>query len=219
MKVMTMLLATSLLISSAAWAQGNSAQGKRTYEVKVTNLTKGQSFTPLLAATHSRAITFFKPGQPASGALADLAEGGATGPLEAWLQSHPQHVLDTTTTMGLLGPGETVVFVIEGNRQYDRFSMAGMLLPTNDTFVAMNAMPLPKKSASRFAIAFDAGTEENDELCANIPGPTCMGAPFSDGQAEGYVYVSNGIHGNGDLSADDYDWRNPVAHVSITRVD
>ena len=68
-------------------------------------------------------------------------------------------------------------------------------------------------------MALDAGTEENDELCMNIPGPTCMGAPFSDGQAEGFVYVSSGIHGQGDLSASEYDWNNHVARVSITRMD
>ena len=95
----------------------------------------------------------------------------------------------------------------------------GLLLPTNDTFVAINSMVLPTKSKGRFAHAFDAGSEENDELCINIPGPTCGGEPFSEGQAEGYVYFGNGIHGNGDLSADEYDWNNPVARILVVRMD
>ena len=96
-----------------------------------------------------------------------------------------------------------------------------MLLPTNDTFVAVNSMSLPKRASSglALALAYDAGSEENDELCVNIPGPHCGGSPFSAGLAEGYVHISRGISGEGDLYASDYDWRNPVAHVSIRRVD
>ena len=33
------------------------------------------------------------------------------------------------------------------------------------------------------------------------------------------LYVSSGIHGQGDLSASEYDWNNHVARVSITRMD
>ena len=36
---------------------------------------------------------------------------------------------------------------------------------------------------------------------------------------EGFVHISNGIHGIGDLAADGYDWDNPVAHVRIVRMD
>ena len=216
MKLMTTILTISLMISGTAWAVDNEIH---TYKVRVTNLTKSVSFTPLLAATHSAGLRFFTFGVPASDALADLAEGGATDPLEMWLLDQPGMVLQTATTSGLLGPGESVVFMIEGDDFYKRFSMAGMLLPTNDAFVAISSIKLPTNGATHFAMALDAGTEENDELCMNIPGPTCMGAPFSDGQAEGFVYVSSGIHGQGDLSASEYDWNNHVARVSITRMD
>jgi hypothetical protein len=225
MRVFLTLLATSLLFSSAAWAQRNSDGGTRTYEVKVTNITKGVIFTPLLAATHTKAVSFFKLGQPANDALEQLAEGGAIGPLEMWLHHHSDDVLDTATNGGLLFPGETVTFEIEGNNQFNYFSMAGMLLPTNDSFVAMNSMPLPKKSGGRFALGFDSGTEDNDENCLNIPGPQCamingfMGDGYVEGGGEGYVFISNGIHGNGDLSDDAYDWRNPVARVTLTWIE
>ncbi len=59
----------------------------------------------------------------------------------------------------------------------------------------------------------------NDELCMHIPGPHCGGSPFSPGLAEGYVHISRGISGEGDLLSSEYDWRNPVAHVAILRVD
>ncbi|MBI5612909.1 MAG: spondin domain-containing protein, partial [Gammaproteobacteria bacterium] len=48
------------------------------YEVTVTNLTRGQSFTPILVATHRPGVALFEPGQPASPELAILAEGGDT---------------------------------------------------------------------------------------------------------------------------------------------
>ena len=35
---------------------------------------------------------------------------------------------------------------------------------------------------------------------------------------EGYIYISNGIRGVGDLDADLRDWRNPGARITITRV-
>ena len=109
--------------------------------------------------------------------------------------------------------------MIEGDDLNNRFSMAGMLLPTNDAFVGIQSMRLPQNGATLFAMAYDAGSEENDELCMNIPGPTCGGTPFSEGHAEGYVYPSPGIHGGGDLTANAHGWSNPAARVTITRMD
>jgi hypothetical protein len=99
-----------------------------------------------------------------------------------------------------------------------RISVAGMLIPTNDTFVALNAATLPRWSQSHTVPAYDAGSEFNDELCANIPGPTCGGAGDSVEDGEGYVHISRGISGIGDLEPSSYDWRNPVARIGIKRV-
>lgn len=213
MKKVITVIAAGLLLSSMVMA-GDT--GTRTYEVTVTNLSKGINFTPLLGVVHNRNISLFELGQPASDELADLAEGGDTGPLQMMLDNSTR-VYDTATTSGLLGPGESVSFMIEGKNSHRLFSLASMLLPTNDAIVAINSVRLPRHGPSTvfFARAYDAGSEINDELCANIPGPTCGGTPFSAGQAEGYVYVSNGIAGNADLSAEEYNWNNPIASVSI----
>ncbi|CAM9150754.1 unnamed protein product, partial [Laminaria digitata] len=63
-----------------------------------------------------------------------------------------------------------------------------------------------------------AGTEENNELCSHIPGPACSATSGNQeaGPGEGYVHVHRGIDGNGDLSAADYDWSNPVAEVIVS---
>ena len=206
------------LLASLAATGTAFAAGERTYEVTVTNITAGQAFTPIIAATHSSSIGFFELGQPASAELEMLAEGGNTMPLEDLLNANPSVVSDVATTSGLLGPGETVTLYIEGKLRHDVLSFAAMLLPTHDTFVAVDSVPLPVKYASTHAVAYDAGTEVNDESCANIPGPYCMGAPYSPEDGEGFVHVANGIQGIGDLPPEMFDWRNPVASVSIRRM-
>ena len=65
-----------------------------------------------------------------------------------------------------------------------------------------------------------AGTEENNELCSHIPGPACdaTSGNAQAGPGEGFVQVHRGFHGvGGELSAEDYDWRNPVAEVYISK--
>ena len=72
----------------------------------------------------------------------------------------------------------------------------------------------------RFLIpAYDAGSEADNELCAYRPGPPCgsVGVRATEG-VEGFVHIHAGIHGGGDLNPATYDWRNPVAKVSIQRI-
>jgi hypothetical protein len=221
------LIMAGMLVSGSTVAdQKDDDDGKdrktHTYAVTITNITAGQSFTPLLVATHSDDVSFFELGEMPSADLADLAEGGKTMGLQMTLDSMPEYVRDTATSdTGLIGPGEDVTVYVIADRDYNRLSLAGMLLPTNDTFVAINSMRLSKKNSAGMALAYDAGSEMNDELCINIPGPQCGGAgvPFSTGLAEGYVHISRGISGEGDLLASDYDWRNPVARVTVVRMD
>jgi hypothetical protein len=192
----------------------------RHFEVTITNLTPGISFTPLLVATHSPRVAMFRPGQAASDALALLAEGGDTAPLRTQLEQSGES-LDSVATSGLLAPGASVKVRVRANGRFDRLSIAGMLLPTNDGFVALNSLDLPWDRAPYTVtlIGYDAGSEPNDERCANIPGPHCGGAGASPGVGgEGFVHVHNGIHGFADLSASTYDWRNPIAQVTIRRV-
>ncbi len=219
MKIMTMAATTAVLVASTSVYAGG--YGKvQTYKVEVTNITKGISFTPILAATHKSSIRYFELGEPASEELSLLAEGGDTGPLAAVLNGMPHKVYATAGTAGLLGPGQSVAFEIESSHRYHYLSFAAMLLPTNDSFVALNTVPLPWFRSSTFlARAYDAGSEPDDELCINIPGPVCGGEGASPGvDGEGYVYISPGIHGEGDLSPAAYDWRDVVAKVVITRV-
>lgn len=209
------ILSAALMISGSLFA-GES----KTYEVTITNLTKGQIFTPVIAATHKSSIAFFELGEPASDELELLAENGATDPLNDLLMSLPGQVQDTSGT-GPIMPGAQATFMIEGSNRFNRLSFASMLLPTNDSFVALNSMELPRHYGSTVVRAYDSGTEYNDELCVSIPGPPiafCQGANVPDDSGEGYVHVSSGVHGIGDTLPAMHDWRNPVAKVTIRRV-
>lgn len=189
------------------------------YEVTITNLTRGQTFTPILVVSHSKGKPVFQLGSPASSELVALAESGNTQPLQdALFASGMAH--DAVSTGALLGPGESVSVMIKSNKDSQYISMASMLLPTNDGFIALNGVHLPKgnRMKSKVSPAYDAGSEVNDELCANIPGPHCGGAALSEEDGEGYVHIHGGIHGIGDLTASDRDWRNPTAKVTIKRM-
>jgi len=195
-----------------------------TYEISITNLTRGQSFTPILAATHRRGVQLFTLGHSASEELATLAEGGNTAPLTGLLESTGK-LADIKTADGLLDPGKTRTISLKANKKARHLSMAAMLIPTNDAFVSLNAVPLPKgrRGVTYYARAYDAGSEPNDELCAHIPGPVCQGEGESpEAGGEGFVHVHAGIHKLGDdlveLNAAERDWRNPVALVRIIRV-
>jgi len=226
-----MILAATLL-STTALADRNAL-----YEVTVTNLTPGQTFTPILVALHDPRQSLFTPGDPASEALGILAEEGDTAPLTEALENAGVPALQITTIFGpdpstpppLTGPGQSASIEVSGPRRRGRLSIAAMLIPTNDTFVSLNSVELPRFGQRTYiALAYDAGTEANDQNCANIPGPRCGGEGVSApaDSDEGFVHVSNGFHELG--SADDlgneilgpmtYDWHNPVAEVTVRRI-
>jgi hypothetical protein len=214
-------LAVPLTAQEASREDAKARQTQR-YEVTVTNLTRGQQFTPLFVVTHRSGVTLFELGSPASSELAMLAEEGDTAPLTQALSANPD-VLDVVTAGPLLDPGASRTVVARTQGSFDHVTVAAMLIPTNDGFFAVNGVEGPRgqKVVTVFSPAYDAGSEVNDETCASIPGPFFeeCGGPGTGGQPsggeEGYVHIHAGIHGIGDLAADRRDWRNPVARITI----
>ena len=214
--LITLLTGTTLLASNS---EGNR-NSQSTYEITITNITRGQTFTPILAASHQHGIRIFSVGQPATAELALLAESGNTVPLAERLRS-TAGVEEVTTADEPLPPGKSVTLQVSAI-QADHVSVAAMLIPTNDTFFALNGVEAPLSEGSMSvhrSPGYDAGSEPNDELCANIPGPVCEGQGEStDVDGEGYVFIQQGIHGIGDLRPAERDWRNPVAQIVIRRI-
>lgn len=213
-------LFTIVVLSIGLQAYAHSVHAKDgMYKVTVTNITRGISITPLMVTTHKRGVQLFDPGKPASRELAMLAEGGDFGPLSAALFAQGV-AYDTATNGALLPPGQSVSVMVKMRDDFDYVSVAAMLLPTNDGFISVNGVrgPESKDTVEIFSPAYDAGSEPNDELCINIPGPTCGGEGFNEGDGEGFVHIHAGIHGTGNLNPAEYDWRNPVARIQIERV-
>ena len=107
---------------------------------------------------------------------------------------------------------------IATDSSFQYVSVTGMLVNSNDSFFLLLNEKIPDSGdVAAHADAWDAGTEKNNESCAEVPGPACNPAGTGSVDEDGVIHISNGIHGNGDLSASTYDWRNPVASVVIRK--
>ena len=218
-KALGALLVSGLIVISSSAQAG----GRATYHVTITNLTNAIIFTPILVASHRKRIDLIELGSPASKELTAIAEAGDTALLETALKD-TKHVADVQNSGSPLFPGKSVTVVVKARHGARRISLAAMMLPTNDGFIALDSVSAPKRGTQTYySPGYDAGTEPNDEMCINIPGPICGGEGLSDDENlddEGYVHIHRGIHGVGDLHLQPaiYDWRNPVARITVTRV-
>lgn len=232
MKFRTNPMSTVCIIVSLALASGAIGLAQDTYRVTVHNLTRGQLITPPLVVVHDSSTSLFSVGQPASAELATLAEEGNPMPLmEAAMGM--EGVFDTGVAFGpgdppVIPPGQSASVMVESASKYRSLSVVGMLATTNDSFFAVSGVKVPSgatlyrflpRSITLNASAYDAGSEANSESCEFIPGPPCGNHAHDPAEAEGFVYISNGVRGTGDIDDAEGDWRNPVARVTITLVD
>jgi len=220
---------------------GNSAAAGpplRTYEVTLHNLTDGQPFSPGAAATHKANFHAFQVGDLADPGLEAIAEAGDEAPAVAALSGlgltdvHDinRPVTPDGKTVGMFT--DTLTFEITAHPG-DRLSLAVMLICTNDGFTGLDGVKLPSHgSAIYHAAGYDAGTEDNTEESADIVDP-CSGlgpvplAGDPDGNEDAAVdsdphvaiHHHPGIDGGADLSPSMHDWINPVAEITIERID
>lgn len=227
-KVFTAAFA-ALLFATPALAQNVT--------VKITNLTNGIYFTPLLFATHSEGNHLFESGTTASANLQAMAEGGNTAGLITDLQALSADIEDNPAG-GLLAPGASTNGTFPKGGQNTHLSIVAMLLPSNDGFVGLDALEIPKAAGSYtyFLNAYDAGTEANDEI---INGGGASGAPgipadpggnsgtggtgVTSGENNTMIHIHRGVLGDMDLGGGESDlttnvhrWLNPVAKIVIT---
>jgi hypothetical protein len=220
MKIIKTILTTSGLAGALLFSGTGLASDHTQYEITVTNISQGEIFTPIMAASHQHGVKLFELGKPASTELEILAEGGNPGPLADSLISSGV-ALDVVTADGVLLPGSSLTLHVKTDQRHSHVSVAAMLVPSNDAFFAVNGIhgPVGKKTRTVFSPAYDAGGENNDESCAHVPGPpfVCSGEGYNAASGEGYVYIHPGIQGIGDINAASYDWNNPVAKITIRR--
>lgn len=202
------------------------------YSVEITNLTHQISFTPRIVIAHVP-VSLFMAGDnlndPEGGllngqvnnALKEIAESGNIEPMMSILdQETIAPLVSYVSGEDLLTSGQKQTVDLVGVEGLSKISLFAMMLPTNDGFIALNNKDLPETGSVSYLInGYDAGTETNTEACVDIPGPLCGGAGLSpDDTGEGFAHIHRGIRGLGsDIDAAMYDWKNPVAIVTITK--
>ncbi|MEM7095792.1 MAG: spondin domain-containing protein [Actinomycetota bacterium] len=196
------------------------------YTVTITNATSGQYLTPPNWAAHTRAADVFQLGHAPSPGVAAVAELGGVPVLAAELSAAIDNQglgVSGVAGDGPIPPGQSVTFDL--TTEADRLSVVSMLICTNDGFAGLDSKRLPRwvGDTRQFSVrAFDAGAELNTENRADIvPAPFCNGPggtdqdqPEIDGQ--GFITRHPSLLGVGDLP-DSFDWRGPVAYVTVTR--
>jgi hypothetical protein len=165
-----------------------------------------------MVVAHS--VPFTIGGQTATPGIELLAESGDASLLVTELTAFPQ-VGDTASAEGPLPPGASVTLTLDTDGGFDYISAFGMLVTTNDTFFALISQKVPEGIAIYYPDAWDAGTEVNNESCADIPGPPCGGSGPGGTDENGVIHIGNGIRGNGDLNPATLGWNNPVVQVVI----
>lgn len=230
-RVLIALVAAVTVMAAAlpALAQDDVA----TYEVTITNLAGTQPISPPIVVTHSRQVRFWQRGQAASAGIIAIAEDGDPGVAETALTGAPG-VTDVVNVGQPLTPAGTVVgdftdsvtVTITAHRG-DRLSLAGMLICTNDGFVGVDSVPLPR-SGERTVLAggYDAGSEINTERSADIVdacsalGPVILAGDDNGNEndavnANGVITRHRGIVGESDL-LDAHNWPKWPVQVVIT---
>lgn len=211
-----MKLKQKAIAAAAALMLGSVPVLADTYSVNVANLTYKQVVTPPLVVVHSKEISVFHPGDWASAGLKQLAETGDPSLLAEELEASDQ--VYYLAAGDPIPPGHNLDIMVHANPS-QVISVLAMLATTNDGFVAALNVPVPAKASVTDAPVYDAGTEANTEDCNDIPGPPCDNGMNmeSTADAEGFIHIHRGIHGTGDLSEANMDWRGAGARIGISR--
>ncbi|MBD3223376.1 MAG: hypothetical protein GF313_01500 [Caldithrix sp.] len=194
-----------------------------TFEIKLDNMAPAtgpgasQPMSPIVVAVHKPGFHMFRLGELASDELRQIAEDAVSTPMLELL-SKADKVHDFGQGNGVILPGKSDAITLEGTTIAHRLSIVSMLVNTNDGIVGFDGVPLPREGSKMVYLrALDAGTEENTEMKAHIPGP-CCGNPLVRVPTEEPIFFHSGIQGDGDLDPDVYGWDEPVAKLTITRI-
>jgi hypothetical protein len=208
------LAAAALLIPAA----GSSPSGERTWDVTITNLTRpgSQPLSPPLFVVHSNRADIWSVGAVATHPVAAIAEDADNGPAESAFAQLPG-VNDVFTGVGgPIPPGGSRTYTVETSGQFDRLTVLTMLVNTNDGFTGLDSKHLLGRGGTRSVMAYDAGSEVNNELTGFIPGPCCNHPFVRDPEGE-LIRMHEGITGRGDLAPATYGWSGPVARIQVSR--
>ena len=192
------------------------------YTITVTNLTNAQPLSPIVALLHSTG-EIWQVGQPASALLENLAESSDnSGFLTA------DFVTVSASSDGILAPGmEAELMLSTSDENATQFSLATMLVNTNDAFSGLSKIDLTELSVDDsmdFTVSvYDAGTESNSEAAGTIPGPADGGEGFNEARDDtdfvsyhpGVVSMDDGLTTS--VLNNQHKFDNPAMSVKIVR--
>ena len=211
--------ATAAIVPAAV----NAGQGEgptSTYLITVENLTPAgsQPLSPVGTVIHANRTDVWSTGYPAGAAVAGVAEDAN---VPVFVDTYSQTPGVSSALVGgsaPIGPGASVSFEIEAGRG-ERLSLVSMLVNTNDAFTGLDAVHLSQPVQVFEVGAYDAGTEINNEDPAFIPGPAGSG-PGVRAPEGGVITPHEGIIGQpGGIDPALYDWNDPVARITVERLD
>lgn len=226
----------SLVASATLLASANASAAE--IDVKVTNLTQGIYFTPLLVTAHGSDASLYKLGEKASPELQAMAEGGSIAGLLTQVGGEDDDT-KANPAAGLLAPAMSTMTTLNTATGNTQLSVVAMMLPTNDGFIGLNSWTIPEQAGTYevYLNAYDAGTEANNELVLAGSGASgVLGMPAAPGEGEGtngtgvtteetnmMIHVHRGSLGDdiadggkSDLNNTVHRWLNPVAKVTVT---
>ena len=223
----TLILVSSLALPARAAREGDRGMDKsRTYRVTIENLTPNrgngasQVLSPALVVAHTRRLQLFSPGQPASPAVADVAQDAIAATGISMFSGNPE-VVFVGAAGGAVLPGGRTTFEFSTHGKARFLSLVTMLVNTNDGFTGLEGVRLKGRVQEFYVKAYDAGSEVNDQLKASIPGP-CCGDTGRHGTAEhGVIEEHRGIlPGVGELDPAVWGWPtgSAVAHITVERL-
>jgi Spondin_N len=218
--VLLAALAVAAFVTGSATADEDDDNGHETWRVTVTNLTPtgSQPLSPPLFVVHSQKADVWSVGEIASHGVAAIAEDANNTVLESALPSLPGVKSVFTGAGGPIPSGQSSTYLVETSGRFNRLSLLTMLVNTNDAFTGLDSLRLSDRGATLATMAYDAGSERNNELTAFIPGPCCNN-PFVRDPEGALIRHHKGITGRGQLAPAVYNWTGPAARITIQEVD
>ena len=219
-RLLLLALALGLAVGLTAATATADSSSERTWRVTVENLTPpgSQPLSPPLFVVHAQRADVWSVGDIANHGVAAIAEDASNGVLESAVVQLPGVRSAFTGAGGPIPSGQSSTYYVQGQAGRDRLSLLTMLVNTNDAFTGLDSRQLVGQGAVLYKMAYDAGSERNNELKGYIPGP-CCGNPFVRDPEGELIRMHPGITGVGELDPAIYGWTGPVAKITIERVD
>jgi hypothetical protein len=221
--VLIALAAAAGAVLSAAPAAAGSSGKSKLWRVTVENLTPpgpgapgSQPLSPPLFVIHSKRAHVWSVGDIASHGVAAIAEDANNSVLESALNGFRGVKRVWTGAGGPIPSGESRRYMVRTRGTHDRLTLLTMLVNTNDGFTGLDSLRLRGRRMMLVKMAYDAGSEKNNELAGFIPGPCCSNPFVRDPEGE-VIRMHEGITGRGTLAPAVYGWSGAAIKITIRR--